>query len=1281
MVKGQLVTFVVPLHAKTGERIRPTPRSPMMLSKPKVVIPNPEQQQRKARAELVRKSQTQQDLLREIGVMRKQPDPSVLIAKFNKSPSPVKAPPENRRTRVGLPAKSADPEIEPHRESFIKYKKVLKLQRRQQHSAWRESLGMKAYYDPPPLPPLPDPMQAAAWIFGVPLLTSIWVHWCAYSWFTVIFSYLSTMLIALGYLVAPIPVDDEEDADDEEEETVTAGNAEEKKAEMVPLHIQKNISIGVQLSMGFCAIFTIIAMITDPAATYAGAISTFLLAMVGFFDTAEYLKTWIEPEQLEKFNADVESGYGKIETFVTPVMTRMQPCVSACAAGCITALTICLNLIRALAEWLRTRVQSCIGADTCGGGLDSGLSYIAFESASRHDELQQLQSSDSDQLGSLMQTFADGFENSSGSAGEGLRNGMHNLLEVLADPKQRQAILPPWLITFSRRHLPSLHVLLTGKTRQLKAVYGAVKPRETRIQKLKRQLGDWWEPKSKDFKKGFIAYLNDIGYAARQSPIKIFMSFLDLYGLVELMYFLAGHMKAAVHGNAGAGLYWFTHSVQASVVGVALTFASSTDFVRRFTRPEEYERGLREEEARYAVLRERKAVERLLKDALKEPTSVKELQTALMVAQNGGNQVTAGLLQQAKEALEAAKERDSTIPAQREQTARVLTRFMKADPYIVDEKTFESKIEVARTLEVAGRLLNKAEMKLVEVRRVRREQKEALRGLLTACGEEVRDDTSFKTLMEIDLTKLEKRISPAVRKGNRAVVDLWTKMHTAQKVFKGADGVTLSPQVRTPTSEAHQTKLVAIRGPPKPITIESTVVVPLLEQAIENARELRVPKVARDAAMLILEDARYVQLALADPVSRFVMRIRWRVQARKTLNAASRKLETARTDTKIALEKLQLTRQHTILLRGAIKDLGAACKNARGADVEEWLVELAEEELESNVSMLRAREDARVSVEEAHRDGMAMMANPRKSTQHAIEHLSQRLETAILEANELYVKFDQDAFYDVHDQLVSLHAKRRNAMRKIVELMDVVERTSDEIIGVDGQPVVFQLRSAFEAAEAARVQEDSWVQEQYVAFFVGRYPFARIKVETTRCEAVLQQFATGTRSRLPSYSYQSGTVVMKETVDFAMAPMLVARDQVQNALNHAVGMGSMQQALQSDAVSRANEVMARTEKAHKRFVEAHHSLEGAKISVETTKRNRLGHRQAFVKAAHHFMHIMVKMMAMTDPEVPQVVITDGREAIRPLYHPMMDAMGYHMQAPVLTEHRYQVLQEHEPGHR
>ena len=51
------------------------------------------------------------------------------------------------------------------------------------------------------------------------------------------------------------------------------------------------------------------------------------------------------------------------------------------------------------------------------------------------------------------------------------------------------------------------------------------------------------------------------------------------------------------------GLYWLTHGVQASILGVVLTVISSTDFVVQYVQPEEYARRRLAEEARSALPR------------------------------------------------------------------------------------------------------------------------------------------------------------------------------------------------------------------------------------------------------------------------------------------------------------------------------------------------------------------------------------------------------------------------------------------------------------------------------------------------------------------------------------------------------------------------------------------------------------------------------------------------------------------------------------------------------
>ena len=75
-------------------------------------------------------------------------------------------------------------------------------------------------------------------------------------------------------------------------------------------------------------------------------------------------------------------------------------------------------------------------------------------------------------------------------------------------------------------------------------------------------------------------------------------------------------------------LEWLTHSVYASILGTTLTFYAATDFVRRFTRPEEYERGRKAEEARNAERMKRAELEKRLRESLKPPTKVRATRRA-----------------------------------------------------------------------------------------------------------------------------------------------------------------------------------------------------------------------------------------------------------------------------------------------------------------------------------------------------------------------------------------------------------------------------------------------------------------------------------------------------------------------------------------------------------------------------------------------------------------------------------------------------------------------------
>ena len=252
---------------------------------------------------------------------------------------------------------------------------------------------------------------------------------------------------------------------------------------------------------------------------------------------------------------------------------------------------------------------------------------------------------------------------SSSNAEEGLHNQVHNLVDAISDPKQRQALIPLPLIKFLRRRVPALLPLVSFKPlrsheaaaqrlaeqRALIAERTPTRPglssdksfrrrttakEPTLIQRanllrrrLTEALAEWWAPRSKHLARAFFRWLNDVGYMARQSPVKLLVrsilgtrsphrsilgtrsphtalqlctrrvshvrgrrsceqvTLLDMYSLVELMHFLTHQLPTVFRAiKHGEGLYWLTHSVQASVLGTTLTFLATTDFVRQFTK-------------------------------------------------------------------------------------------------------------------------------------------------------------------------------------------------------------------------------------------------------------------------------------------------------------------------------------------------------------------------------------------------------------------------------------------------------------------------------------------------------------------------------------------------------------------------------------------------------------------------------------------------------------------------------------------------------------------------
>jgi hypothetical protein len=224
--------------------------------------------------------------------------------------------------------------------------------------------------------------------------------------------------------------------------------------------------------------------------------------------------------------------------------------------------------------------------------------------------------------------------------------------------------------------------------------------------------------------------------------------------------------------------------VQATLLGASLTTISSTAFVMRFTRPEEYERGRLQEEARMAEKTQRAELEAQIRDALKEPTQVVKLEKALERAKESGNFVTAALLAKLQEELQAATEREVVQGKQRDRTTKILKQIMgdvsdPCDP-LFPLKQLEQAVEFAHKCDLRGELVKGAEERLLDAKRVLRERTAALRRMLLAAGAmAIPEEWDFGSMMQREVPKLLGRAEPAARKANRTMLAVLKKARSA----------------------------------------------------------------------------------------------------------------------------------------------------------------------------------------------------------------------------------------------------------------------------------------------------------------------------------------------------------------------------------------------------------------------------------------------------------------------------------------------------------------------
>lgn len=890
--------------------------------------------------------------------------------------------------------------------------------------------------------------------------------------------------------------------------------------------------------------------------------------------------------------------------------------------------------------------------------------------------------------------LSDGFrivnENAKG-ANEGLRNEMMRLIEWSVEHEaemSRRSQARPARVALVR----SLLLVKAESPEAATETFG-----ETFGERLRRHLVEYLSRLSTP-----IEWFNALGYVTRQSPIKMGVTILDMYSLVNLLHFLFDRWINSEHPRD-----WFSPAVQASVASALLTFIVMSDSVRQYTRPEEFLRGAREEEERAQRRQRRTELEAKLIELMVPPINTTALEIALKAVEDGGNDLTRRLYERAKVVLADAQLRDRLSEERRQRALDALRPHIKRDPWLVDDDALEASIEEAISAGVNSPLLEQAETTLLAARLLRKRQLDALRRLLQATGEMDPDTpnrgaapsllvwTTKKSLLSVSSSAatplaaksigahgsrheeeaaplsleeasraLVRRASPAVRMAHKAVLGL----QSFKKRPSSSEG-----------APAHSEYTPAQR-----IDTEE------LASAIDHARSWRLPKEVMEAVKQLLLDAQSAQAGMSQLSTTFALTLRRRAADTRKHAAVLCRLHDARTAVSESLANLRSTCHGAVMVGGALDELDEALSVAKRARLDDpLLIAQAAQEYVEGRALLGKRDVAVDSLERAHEFGGERLEWPQVASQNDIAKAAAELAQAITNADSVYVSVPQ-SHAAAQQRLMALHAERAVAMARVTALIKELDRAQDAVVGAEGRPVP-QLREAIAAASHAKVQA-TFADDAMRTLELVRLPRARLIVASKACGHVHGLYVSGARGRIKLDAETSSEEAVDEAVADAMAELASATEKLRTALDGVASAAATLVELghAADAEKLMNEDLQRNlpdesllETALEtliKFTAALTVLEHGKLAVRPLltadgsaalgKRDQVRDASAMLKDA---------ILSAQQGRLPEPLIHDARQLARPLYGLTSDGIGMDDQAaPVLTSHRQAILKETRP---
>lgn len=322
-------------------------------------------------------------------------------------------------------------------------------------------------------------------------------------------------------------------------------------------------------------------------------------------------------------------------------------------------------------------------------------------------------------------------------------------------------------------------------------------------------------------------------------------------------------------------------------------------------------------------------------------------------------QVTASLVTKLRQELETAKERERTAGSRKAKAIVALERALlnSGDPFKADARQLQRAVTRGIEDEAPADLVARAEAALVEVKRVRRRQHDALRAVLAQGGEVVPPDASYDELLAEVAPRLLIRATPAARNAMKSVMGLFT---AAQR--KG-DGDPSAEESEAEAELARERAAIIIQ---RRVAPKQNLDMPALAQAVDDAREWRIPKNIIVAAGTLLEDA-----AGGSAVSGFARRLRAKSAESRERARVAQRVVAAREEAEGALGQMRLTRSATITLQGALDELRAACSAARRKQADPHVLKAGEAACAAHTTLLARRETAKMRI-----DRVAMCATP-----------------------------------------------------------------------------------------------------------------------------------------------------------------------------------------------------------------------------------------------------------------------------------------------------------------